>query len=66
MNRKGRRLFHLFVILYKSKWQIEIFFQEIKQLLHIKSFIGTSKNSVMIQLWTAKIHPYPKSIKKYG
>jgi len=41
--------------LYKSRWQIEIFFREIKQLLHIKSFIGTSKNAVMIQIWTALI-----------
>ena len=36
--------------LYKSRWQIEIFFREIKQLLHIKSFIGTSENAVMIQI----------------
>jgi len=41
--------------LYKSRWQIEIFFREIKQLLHIKSFIGTSENTVMIQIWTALI-----------
>jgi hypothetical protein len=41
--------------LYKSRWQVEIFFREIKQLLHIKSFIGTSKNAVMIQIWTALI-----------
>ena len=41
--------------LYKSRWQIEIFFREIKQLLHIKSFIGTSQNEVMIQIWTALI-----------
>lgn len=41
--------------LYKARWQIEIFFREIKQLLHIKSFIGTSKNAVMIQIWTALI-----------
>jgi len=41
--------------LYKSRWQIEIFFREIKQLLHIKSFIGTSENAVMIQIWTALI-----------
>ncbi len=38
-----------------SRWQIEIFFREIKQLLHIKSFIGTSENAVMIQIWTALI-----------
>lgn len=36
--------------LYKSRWQIEIFFREIKQLLHIKTFIGTSENAVQIQI----------------
>jgi len=41
--------------LYKSPWDIEIFSIEIKQLLHIKSFIGTSENAVMIQIWTALI-----------
>jgi hypothetical protein len=41
--------------LYKSRWQVEIFFREIKQLLHIKSFVGTSENAVMIQIWTALI-----------
>ena len=41
--------------LYKARWQIEIFFREIKQLLHIKTFIGTSHNAVMIQIWTALI-----------
>ena len=41
--------------LYKSRWKVEIFFRDIKQLLHIKSFIGTSQNAVMIQIWTALI-----------
>jgi len=41
--------------LYRSRWQVEIFFREIKQLLHIKSFIGTSENAVLIQIWTALI-----------
>ena len=41
--------------LYRSRWDIEIFFRDIKQLLHIKSFIGTSQNAVMIQIWTALI-----------
>lgn len=41
--------------LYKSRWEVEIFFREVKQLLHIKSFIGTSRNAVMIQIWTALI-----------
>jgi hypothetical protein len=41
--------------LYKSRWEVEIFFRDVKQLLHIKSFIGTSRNAVMIQIWTALI-----------
>lgn len=41
--------------LYKSRWEVEIFFRDIKQRLHIKSFIGTSQNAVMIQVWTALI-----------
>ena len=56
--------------LYKSRWQIEIFFREIKQLLHIKSFIGTSENAVMIQIWTAMITilvlKVLKEISKFG
>ena len=41
--------------LYKARWTIEIFFRDIKQLLHIKTFIGTSENAVRIQIWTALI-----------
>jgi IS4 transposase len=41
--------------LYKSRWEVEIFFRDIKQLMHIKSFIGTSENAMMIQIWTALI-----------
>lgn len=56
--------------LYKSRWDIEIFFRDIKQLLHIKSFIGTSKNAVMIQIWTALITililKYLKALAKYN
>jgi len=55
--------------LYKSRWDIEIFFRDIKQLLHIKSFIGTSQNAVMIQIWTALITilvlKYLKATAKY-
>ena len=55
--------------LYKSRWDIEIFFRDIKQLLHIKSFIGTSANAVMIQVWTALITilvlKFLKAIAKY-
>ena len=39
--------------LYKSRWQIELFFKWIKQNLKIKSFLGTSKNAVMTQIWIA-------------
>jgi IS4 transposase len=41
--------------LYKARWTIEIFFRDLKQLLHIKTFIGTSENAVKIQIWTALI-----------
>jgi IS4 transposase len=39
--------------IYKSRWQVELFFTWIKQNLKIKSFIGTSKNAVMTQIWIA-------------
>ena len=42
--------------LYKSRWQIETFFKWIKQNLRIKSFLGTSKNAVMTQIWAAMIY----------
>ena len=41
--------------LYRSRWKIEIFFRDLKQNLHIKSFLGTSQNAVEIQIWTALI-----------
>jgi len=41
--------------LYKRRWSIESFFKDIKSNLKIKSFIGTSFNAVMIQIWTALI-----------
>jgi hypothetical protein len=41
--------------LYKRRWSIESFFKEIKTHLKIKSFIGTSMNAVLIQIWTALI-----------
>jgi len=40
-------------MLYKSRWQIEIFFKWIKQHLRIKSFYGTSENAVKTQIWIA-------------
>jgi len=38
---------------YKARWQIELFFKWIKQNLKIKSFLGTSKNAVLTQIWVA-------------
>ena len=39
--------------IYKSRWQVELFFKWIKQNLEIKTFVGTSKNAVMTQIWIA-------------
>ena len=39
--------------IYKQRWQIELFFKWIKQNLKIKTFLGTSKNAVMTQIWIA-------------
>jgi transposase len=39
--------------LYKSRWQVELFFEWIKQYLRIKQFFGTSENAVKTQIWIA-------------
>lgn len=39
--------------IYKARWQIEIFFKWIKQNLRIKTFLGTSPNAVLTQIWIA-------------
>src|ERR1700681_1445160 len=39
--------------LYKSRWQVELFFKWIKQHLRIKTFLGTSENAVKTQIWIA-------------
>jgi hypothetical protein len=39
--------------LYKSRWQVELFFKWIKQHLRIKRFLGTSENAVKTQVWCA-------------
>lgn len=41
--------------IYRERWRIETFFRTIKQNFRIKSFVGTSFNAVMIQIWTALI-----------
>ena len=55
---------------YKDRWQIEIFFKNIKQNLKIKSFLGTSKNAIMCQIWVALIVylllSYMKFVSKYN
>ena len=40
---------------YRDRWQIELLFKSLKQSLRIKTFVGTSANAVMIQIWTALI-----------
>ena len=39
--------------MYKSRWQVELFFKWIKQHLRIKRFLGTSENAVKTQIWCA-------------
>jgi hypothetical protein len=62
---------------YKTRWEIEIFFKWIKQNLRIKSFVGTSKNAVLTQIWVAMCcylllsyikyqTKYPYSLKEFA
>ena len=39
--------------LYKSRWQVELFFKWVKQHLRIKKFLGNSENAVKTQIWCA-------------
>ena len=39
--------------IYKTRWQVELFFKWIKQHLRIKAFYGTSENAVKTQIWIA-------------
>ena len=54
----------------QARWQIELFFKWIKQNLKIKSFLGTSKNAVLTQIWVAMCYylllSYIKYQTKYG
>lgn len=56
--------------IYKSRWQIELFFKWIKQNLKIKSFMDTSKNAVLTQVWVAMCYylllSYIKHQTKYS
>lgn len=41
--------------LYRRRWDIEVFFKQVKQTLKLGSFLGTSLNAVRWQIWTALI-----------
>ena len=41
--------------IYKERWQIELFFKALKQNLTLKSFVGSTPNALMVQIWTALI-----------
>jgi hypothetical protein len=51
--------------IYKSRWQIELFFKWINQNLKIKSFLGSSKNAVMPQVWVTMCYYLLLSYVKY-
>lgn len=61
--------FHLSALtiaqIYKARWQIEIFFKWIKQNLKIKTFLGTSKNAVLTQIWVAMCYYLMLAYIKY-
>ena len=40
-------------VLYKSRWDVELFFKWIKQHLRIQRFLGTTENAVKTQIWCA-------------
>jgi len=50
---------------YKERWQIEIFFKTLKQVLKVKSFVGTSRNALLSQIWIALIAYLMLSYLKY-
>ena len=61
--------------IYKSRWDIELFFKWIKQNLRIKAFYGTSENAVKTQIWIAicvylmvaclnKMHEFDESLSR--
>lgn len=56
--------------IYRARWQIEAFFRWIKQNLKIKTFLGTSENAVLTQIWVAMCYflllAYLKYKTKYG
>jgi hypothetical protein len=45
--------------IYKDRWEIELFFKALKRNLKVKSFVGTSRNALLIRIWTALIAMLP-------
>jgi IS4 transposase len=43
------------VRIYKDRWEIELFFKALEQQLRVKSFVGTSENALLSQIWVALI-----------
>ncbi len=41
--------------LYKARWNIEVFFKQIKQTLHLGDFLGHNRNAIQWQVWTALV-----------
>jgi len=41
--------------IYRERWQIELFFKALKQNLKVKTFLGTSRNALEVQVWTALV-----------
>jgi len=41
--------------IYKDRWEIELFFKALKQNLKVKTFVGTTENALLVQIWTALI-----------
>jgi IS4 transposase len=41
--------------IYKNRWQIELFFNALRQSCKVKTFVGTSANALKTQIWTALI-----------
>ena len=41
--------------LYRARWDVEVFFKQLKQLFRVKTFVGTSANAVRIQMWCSMI-----------
>lgn len=56
--------------IYKNRWKVELFFKWLKQNLKIKTFLGTSRNAVLTQIWVALITmlvlSYMKFLAKLG